>query len=451
VGPTRGFQVFTEPVTLTGTTPVTLSNLGADASSVVVQSASGTVFTVGVDYNTATISGSDVYHNTVTVTRIGGGGISSGTVVFVTYQYTDPNYYTPQTFTDIATVQRAYGAAIDLNANAIVAPVSLAAMQAFNNGASKIIILPTLDTSLVSTRTGLSNAYVLLAAHDEVDIVVPLPCGMTGTPGSPGDIINLGDDLTAHCESLAAQGVFRVGIIGYETTVTTLPDVIAKGILSARVMEAWPNQMNFFNGTTNQTLVISGYYLAAAFAGRFASMPVQQALTRKPIVGFNGIPNPVFVTMSKSYKNQLSAAGVAVVEPSQNGLICRHGVTTLGTSVLTQELSLIRAADTMIQNIHDTLLNSGLIGSPETPQTLSTVKSIVQGVLDNLTSQGVIFSYTALGIQQLSTNPTVVAVQFSYKPSYPLNYITVTFSIDTTAGGIAPITQGAGQITSVGA
>lgn len=452
VGPTRGYKTFTEPVTLNGTTAVTLSNLGVNPSTVVIQDASGNLFTAGVDYATATVSGIDAFHNQVTVARATPSGINSGVTVFATYQYTDANYYTPQTFFSFAPVQTAFGQAINLSSNSITSPVSLAALQAFNNGANKVIVCPTQDGGLIATRAGLSNAYVLLAANTDINIIVPLPVGLTGTPGVPGDIVNIGLDLKSHCESLAAQGVFRVGIVGYETTSTVAPDVIAGGITSARVMEAWPNQMNFFNSTTNQTLVVSGYYLAAAFAGRFAALPVQESLTRKNITGFSGIPAPVFTTMTKAYKNQLSAAGVAVVEPSSNGaLICRHGVTTLGTSVMTQELSLVRCADNMVQQMHDTLLNSGLIGSPQTPTTLSTVKSIAQGVLDNLKNAGVIFDYTGLGVQTISTNPTVIALQWSYKPSYPLNYITAQFSIDTTSGSIAPITQGAGQTTSVGA
>lgn len=452
VGPTRGYKTFTEPVTLSGTTAVTLSNLGVNPATVVIQDASGNTYTAGVDYATATVNGIDAYHNQVTVARSTPSGINSGVTVFATYQYTDFNYYTPQTFFSFAPVQSAFGQAINLSTNTITSPVSLAALQAFNNGANEVVICPTLDSGLIATRTGLSNAYTLLASDTDIDIVVPLPVGLIGTPNAPGDIINIGADLKAHCESLAALGVFRTGIIGYETSSTVLPDVIAGGIASARVMEAFPNQMNFFNSTTNQTLIIAGYYLAAAFAGRFSALPVQESLTRKSIIGFSGIPSAVFTTMTKSYKNQLSAAGVAVVEPSPNGsLICRHGVTTLGTSVMTQELSLVRCADRMVQQIHDTLLNSGLIGSPQTPTTLSTVKGIAQGVLDSLKNAGVIFDYTGLGVQTLSTNPTVIALQWAYKPSYPLNYITAQFSIDTTSGSIAPITQGAGQTTSVGA
>ncbi len=452
VGPTRGYKTFTEPITLNGTAPSTLSNLGVNPATVVIQDASGNTFTAGVDYSTATIAGIDAYHNQVTVARATPSGINSGVTVFATYQYTDFNYYTPQYFTSFPAVQAAFGQALNLSSNTIASPVSLAALQAFNNGANQVIICSTTDSGLIATRAGLSAAYTSLASNTDVSIIVPLPVGLTGTPTTPGDIINVGTDLKTHCETLAAQGVFRVGIIGYETTNTVAPDLIAGGIGSARVMEAWPNQMNFFNSTTQQTLVVSGYYLAAAYAGKFASLPIQEALTRKSINGFSGIPTGVFGSMTKAYKNQLSAAGVAVVEPSPNGsLICRHGVTTLGTTALTQELSLVRCADRMVQQIHDTLLNSGLIGSPQIPSTLGTVKSIAQGVLDNLKNTGVIFDYTGLGVQTISANPTVIAIQWAYKPSYPLNYITAQFSIDTTSGSIAPLTQGAGQSTSVGA
>jgi hypothetical protein len=36
-----------------------------------------------------------------------------------------------------------------------------------------------------------------------------------------------------------------------------------------------------------------------------------------------------------------------------------------------------------------------------------------------------------------STNPTVIAVTFGYSPSYPLNYITVSFTVNALTGQIA--------------
>jgi hypothetical protein len=440
VGPALGYKTTTESYVLTDTIPVILNQFGANPASVSVTDVSGNAFLL-TDYVTTVINGHTPAQNQVTVARSPTSNILSGQVVYITYQYTDGDYYLPATYTDYPSVKKDWGIPLDLTTNAILSPLSLAAQLAFVNGANTIIICPTQDTGGIATRTGLAEAYNTMASIVPLDIIVPLPVGISGTPALPGDTINVGLDLASFLNGQAQVGIFGVGLVGYDAVNSVGPDTIAQGISSYRIQEHWPNQMNYFNGTNNASFIISGYYLAAAWAGVLASLQRQIPLTKKNVSGLSGIPNSVFTTMTMAYKNQLSASGVAVTEQvTGGGLQMRHSVTTSTVAITSRELSIIRAGDGMIEMIENTLQNSGLIGSAFTPTTLANVKSMVQGALEALLSQGLIVGYTALGVQQQITNPLVVLVQFQYQPAYPLNYIVVQYSIDTTTGSVSTVT-----------
>jgi len=442
VGPTRGYQVQTDGVVISPITPVFLSQAGVIGSSVVVTSTNGTVYSPSSDYVLTIVPGlgGNPYLATAELLLATNTTISLGSTVYVTYNYTNADYFTPQLFTQYNALAAMYGNPINLVTNVITSPISLAAQIAYTNGATSVIVCPTTDMNLVATRAGLSAAYASLAAYDSIDIIVPLPVGISGTAQGVGDVINTGVDLATHCDTMAAQGVYRVGIIGYETTVTVGPDIIAQGIVDARVMEAWPNQMNYFNGLNNTTLTVGGYYLAAAYAGYLANQPVQTNLTKKTISGFSGIPNTVFQTMTSPYKNQLSAAGVAVLESNSQGLQCRHGVTTDPTSINTRELSLVRSTDAMVDTIQLTLDASGLIGSAFTVNTVQGVQNVVQAALSSVVQSGVIMAYRGLTAAETAINPTIVTVTFGYQPAYPLNYIVAIYTVNTSTGTVTPST-----------
>jgi hypothetical protein len=166
-----------------------------------------------------------------------------------------------------------------------------------------------------------------------------------------------------------------------------------------------------------------------------ASLPVQMPLTKKQINGFSGFPSSVAKTMTVSQKNTWSEAGVAVTELTRDGrLTVRHGTTTNRTNVQTRELSLVRAKDALVNLIQETLDASELVGTYIDDDTALRVKSVIEGVLESAKGSEVIIDYTNLKIRQLAGDPSVMEVKFQYKPAYPLNYIVISFSIDTSTG-----------------
>jgi hypothetical protein len=376
--------------------------------------------------------------NTATIARVLGGDITDGEVVYVSYRYTDADFYAPLAVTDFETVKDAFGPPLDIDTGAILSPLSFAAKIAMENGARRLVLVPTESASAdATTRTELQEALALLTSDRDVNIVVPLPVGISGSTASPGDTANVGTDLRSHVIEASNEGNYRVGILGLDKGATVDPLTSVTSFRSPRMVMAYPNRLHYYHGFRNLTTEVSGYYLAAAYAGRLASQPVQTPLTKKEIDGFSGFPADLLQTMTMTRKNALSDGGVAVTEfarSSGNRMVVRHGTTTDRTNVQTRELSLVRAKDALVNLLYETIDSSGLIGGYITEDTPAAITAVMTGVLESAKQNDVIVDYTGLAIRQRTVDPSVMEVKFAYRPAYPLNYIVVSFSIDTSTG-----------------
>lgn len=433
VGPGRGYRLGDDTLLMDDDAGVPLSGHGVDTGTVVVTGTDGTVHALTTDYTLAP----DAIDNTITnVLRVDAAGIDPLDTVFVTYQYTDADYYNPLRVFDFDDVTAAYGASLDLTTGAILSPISFAAKIAFDNGCRELVMVATTgDVDIDVDPADLIAAYAKLDAVQDVNIVVPLPVGITGSEGTPGDVITVATDLETHLVNAASDGLFRIGVVGYETTVSVLPTTIASGVANKRVVLAWPNVLRYYHGFTNTTTDVSGYYLAAAYAGRLAFNPVQMPLTKKVIRGFNGFSAATMQAMTVTQKNAWSSGGVAVTEVTRtNNLSVRHGVTTDMTNANSREISLVRARDALIELVQSTVDASNLVGSWIDGDTPGQVKSVVAGALEAAVSTSLVVSYINLKSRQLLGDPSVIEVKFQYKPAYPLNYIVISFSINTETG-----------------
>lgn len=440
VGPAVGYRSHTESVVLDGTTPVQITQTGVNPTSVVVTRPDGTAYTDTTDYAMTVAAGADgdistTGDNTLSITRITTGQIATGSLAYVSYHYTDSDYYTPMRVTDFDDVQDAFGPPLDLETGAIISPLSFGAKIAMENGARTLVLIPTTGSASTTTRDELTAAYAKLSTVLDVNVVVPLSVGITGTTVSPGDTLNVGADLRSYVQTQALDGQFVVGIMGTESTAAIDPVQAIASFRSNRVVLAWPNRLLYYHGYKNVTVEVSGYYLAAAYAGRLSALPVQMPLTKKEIVGFVGFPAAVTQQQTLAVKNVMSQSGVAVTEVARNGrFLVRHGTTTDRTNVQTRELSLVRAKDALVNLLYETLDSSGLVGGFIDETTPSKITGAVTGVLESAKGSKVIVDYTGLKIRQISGDPSIMEVKFQYRPAYPLNYIVVSFSIDTTTG-----------------
>jgi hypothetical protein len=457
VGRGLGYQTYTEQVSFSGGNAQPLTQKGIDSASVVV---SGTIPVSGVptpitftpdgvsnphDYSVSQ-TGSGTAKVT-TLNRTPSGQIPTSGTVQVTYHYTDDDYFALNGFSDYASFEAVYGAPFDPATGDLLSPLSLAAQIAFQNGASIIYAVSLSGTG--SAASQYSAAYELTLPNFDINLLVPL--FETATDGSTAQ--SLATALVAHLNNAETEGFPRTAIFGLPSAFTgETPDILAQQIDYRRVVMTWPNQFLFYNSLVNQTQTLDGIYFAAACAGVLANQSMNRGLTRSQIRSFTGIPAAVLRNMSTSNKNTWSSKGVAVAEIDRNGrLVVRHGVTTDVSTVQNRELSIVRCQDALFNLIQTSLTQADLIGDPITATTALSVKGIIAGALETALSGDIIQGYTNLLVRQQtlpSGDPTVIECTFSYSPTYPLNYITVVFTLDLTTGDLSVSDSASGSSNS---
>jgi len=462
VGSGVGYNTFVETISFASGNSVVLTKNGINPSSIQVRgyitdpNASGQsipyLFQADVggtthDYSVSTNTSGGAENSVTTITKSAGGKIEAGyPSVTVSYQYTDASYHALNVFDDYTSIADTYGPALDPTTGALVSPLTFAAGVAILNGANQIYAI-ALNPATGTVAQQFADAYQTLSANNtNVNLVVPLFDGVTDQAALGGMLATLNAALQAD----AGRGVLRMAVTGLDQNyVGSIANVasLATGISSPRIVLAYPNALLYYNGVLNTTQTVDGFYLAAAYAGVLAKQAPQMPLTHKIIQGFSGISVPVLKTLTPTNKDTLAKGGVAVVEPDRAGrLRVRHGLTTdYGGGVLNREISLVRAQDALYDLLQDTMENSGLIGIQITETTALQVKSIVSGALETAknTNGGLITDYSQLAVRQQappSGDPTVIDVRFAYKPPWPLNYILVSFTVDTSNASLSDLT-----------
>lgn len=473
VGPGLGYQTYTETVRLYSTSSAytLLTQRGAYVAVVtgppaiaapVVKNLAGTVLVAGVDYDfVVDTSGGGGTPNALTkIKRIASGGdptavgvastngVVNGDQVQITYRYTNSLYFTPQLFADFDLVSTTYGDPLvadpvgSPNTDQVLSPITLAAKVAFENNASQVLCLAT-NPSDGNLKAQFVAAYAKLESDYRVGVIVPVFADtyVTGVNTSdlhtPSAVQGYLTDLATHLSSSATDGFGRTAIVGLakgyvESTLSI--DLLAESVVNKRIVLAYPNRVVLYNGASNQTAEVDGVYLAAALGGVALSNVVQRGLTHKTVNSFTGLPSAIFQRMTRTFKNTLSASGVLVVEQTRTGtLSVRHGVTTDMSAMTTREYSLVRIADTLFQSIQAGMENSNLIGEPIDGDMLTRVKGALAGILEQQKAYSVILDYNNLAVRQQASptgDPTIIECRFAYVPALPLNYISVSFTLD---------------------
>lgn len=459
VGPASGALSNTEILNISSASDTALAQRGiymdpqvgppAIAGPVVTIQSSGVSLIQDIDYVLNVTSGTG--RNAVTsITRVADGvdpsdvevaspnGLTEADNIVITYSYADSAYFLPQIIEDYDRAADWYGNAFNADGS-ILSPLAAASKVAFNNGATQILTLAT-DPSDGTFRTQLSTAYLKVVNDPRVATITPLlvdGVSSTGTTNTRDDFLGYVSDLKAHCLAAEDNGFGRIGVAGAPKAYVESISEVAGSINSKRIMLAWPNDVVLSNGT-NSGLEVDGCYLAVAYGALLVVDAVNRGLTRRRVSGFRGFPEIIRATLDETTKNSLSSSGVAVTEINRLGqLWVRHGVTTTVTNLLEREVSLVRVADVLYQNVQVGLDGSDLIGQPIDDEMTTRVTGVLSSVLERAVADGLIVEWQDLKTRQLQLptgDPTVIECKFSYRAAVPLNYITVAFKIDLTTG-----------------
>jgi hypothetical protein len=414
----------------------TLAQQGINLASILVKNPnSGVPYVLNTDYTVINIGGTNGTSNaTYTIERILLGAINPGDYVQVSYQYTDPTYFTPYIFYDYADVVACYGPPFNLTTGTIQSGLTLMAKFAFLNGAYQVVCVAV---QAGSANPGFTPPGTPTVGDYGVALSFLADQGLIGVVVADTGQQPFFQLLQEHVDSQSTQRFERRGICGLDGTVTAVPSsqriIDAQELNDPRIMLVCPAAFNYFSTELNYAITIGGQYMAAALAGMTMAMSFAMPLTRKRLTGFLGVAE-LEITGQKNLESQ---NGLCVIEVTKTQQIqVRHGLSTDPTDLISREWSITGQQDAMCYTLRAYLESDNLIGQPIYPYTLINVWGSAEAALQVLIVEGLIVDYTGLSVRQLKTNPDVLEVSYEWLPAFPLNYIVVTFSVSLTTGSL---------------
>jgi len=285
----------------------------------------------------------------------------------------------------------------------IVVPLPSQTISAiFQNGKSHVEAMSNIKNRkervlFIGAIQGLEPANVLGTQNAAVEDIGILE-------GIQGD--SVAEILAGDIEDLANYGVQNA----YGTTY--------------RVVYFYPDEIVVQIGA-DRTLV-DGFFLAAAAAGYLTSLTnIAIPLTNKTMSGFT-------ILSDKQYRpiilEQLTAAGITVVQPVTGGGRVVRGQTTTNSGYLEEiEISIVFIRDRIAKNMRQAF--QGFIGTAESSLLKGSLVSRATGMLNGFVNQGYITAWTNLKIDRDEVDPTQWNIRVHVQPTYPVNFIYIEFTV----------------------
>ncbi len=191
-----------------------------------------------------------------------------------------------------------------------------------------------------------------------------------------------------------------------------------------RCVYFYPDQIVVQAGADN--VLIDGFYLAAAAAGRAAAdIRIENPFTNKTLSGFTILRNKQF---SPQTLESLATAGVTTLQPVAGGGRIVWGITTTQSGFPEeQEISIVFIRDRVAKTLRAGF--EGFIGLPESPNTgiILNTRGII--LLNSLVSQGLITQYKDFSVVRDEVDPRQWNVSVRVQPTYPVNFIYIKVSL----------------------
>jgi hypothetical protein len=210
----------------------------------------------------------------------------------------------------------------------------------------------------------------------------------------------------------------------------------AKGYADKRMMLIRPDrfQVTYTDKTgtrpTDRTVVLSGCYAAAAFAGLCSSLAPQKPLTNVPVPGLGRVIGATDYFTPDQLNTIAEGGNNILVQSTANASpYSRHQMSTDVSSLETREWSITKAVDYAAKFFRGSL--RPYIGKHNiTKELLAQLRGISEAILRALKGQGVMLERTKLEkLYQDPDQPDGVIVEVALDVPYPCNRIVVKLYI----------------------
>lgn len=363
----------------------------------------------------------------------GGDVVASSEMVMVSGFATDANQYAAELMTDLDNVKDKYGLPTTYynGTTRVNSPITLAAQLAFANGARQVYTI-AINPNASDKVTAFQEAIAKVADIDEVNVMVPLTAQL-----DMADSTVVFSTAIEFVNAQASLGKLMRTYLAYDGVYST-PSVndysaLAETVADIRVSVVAPSRFKL--STPTGAISVGGPYAAVAVAGLQSSFDAQEPLTRKTIE-----PTLLFSVDEKIGVRDMvtmQSKGVLVLFNDRTRRVTvRHGLTTDMTNSYSREISVVTARDRLRDLIYDTLQTAGLLGSPITSTTPDRVVANVTGALESGKRVGLIFDYGDIKYRIPNNNPSAIEIRFAYRPTMPLNYVLIQFSVDTVNANV---------------
>lgn len=341
---------------------------------------------------------------------------------YLTYNY-EKTDFTPALYTQFKHILADFGPLIATNS------LTLAAYLAIQNGAvavalSQVLKVPgtnqAADQSYINAIDALSTP---LATGTKPAVYVPLTTSSTV--------------ITFLAQNAQIQSSIRyqneqIGMFGFANgTTPQVAQAFAESLSNNRMIAVYPDSVilqlvDQFGNTSDA--VLDGSFLAAAVAGANVSpaFDVASPMTNRSIVGFKTLGR----VMDIVDQNQTAAAGITVLVNLQPNIVIRQFLTTDMSNILTKEPTVTTISDFVQISLRNALRQ--FIGVKFLPSVLQDIANIVGNTLKTLVAAEIISGYTGISVTPDPSDPTSALIEAFYSPIFPLNYIVVTLTLQST-------------------
>ncbi len=353
-----------------------------------------------------------------------GNAPAVGDFYYLTYTY-EKTDFTPAVYSKFSDILSDFGPLSPTNS------LTLAAYLAIQNGAVAVALSQVMKVP--GTNQASDQAYITaidalstpLTDGTRPAVIVPLTT-------SPTVVTFLGQNVQIQ-SSIRYQNE-RIAMFGFAAGTTPIvAQQTAQSLANNRMIAIYPDsviiQLVDQFGNPNDA-VLDGSFLAAAVSGSNVApaFDVATPMTNRSIVGFKALGR----ILDMVDQNQTAAAGVTVLADLSPNIIVRQFLTTDMSNSLTREPTVTTISDFVQISVRNALRQ--FIGVKFLPSILQDIERVVANTLKTLQTSQIISQYTGVSASVDPSDPTSALVEAFYAPIFPLNYIVVTFTLQSTIG-----------------